>query len=72
VCAGFILANSAGMSEQALPSAASLICFCPASATSNLRSISPTCGQGLTLVHFSAQLEPCLAQYNTLHTLNTP
>ena len=27
--------------------------------------------QGLTLVHFSAQLEPCLTQENTLHTLNT-
>jgi hypothetical protein len=34
----------------------------------------PTPGrrQGLTLVHFSAQLEPCLAQENTLRTLNTP
>jgi hypothetical protein len=32
------------------------------------------CGarQGITLVHFSAQLEPCLSQGNTLHTLNTP
>jgi len=29
-------------------------------------------GQGLTLVHFSAQLEPCLTQENTLHTLDTP
>jgi hypothetical protein len=29
-------------------------------------------GQGLTLVHFSAQLEPCLTHKNTLHTLNTP
>jgi len=28
--------------------------------------------QGLTLVHFSAQLEPCLLQENTLHTGNTP
>jgi len=28
--------------------------------------------QGLTLVHFSAQLEPCLTHKNTLHTLNTP
>ena len=28
--------------------------------------------QGLTLVHFSAQLEPCLKQENTLYTLNTP
>jgi len=26
----------------------------------------------LTLVHFSAQLEPCLTQKNTLYTLNTP
>jgi len=29
-------------------------------------------GQGLTLFHFSAQLEPCLTQEITLHTLNTP
>ena len=28
--------------------------------------------QGLTLVHRRAQLEPCLTQQNTLHTLNTP
>jgi len=28
--------------------------------------------QGLTLVHFSAQLEPCLTQENALHTLPTP
>jgi hypothetical protein len=28
--------------------------------------------QGLTLVHFSAQLEPCLTRKSTLHTLNTP
>jgi len=27
---------------------------------------------GLTLVHSSAQLEPCLTHKNTLHTLNTP
>jgi len=28
--------------------------------------------QGLTPVHFSAQLEPCLTQEDTLHTPNTP
>jgi len=28
--------------------------------------------QGLTLVHFSAQLEPCLTQETTLHTLDHP
>ena len=33
---------------------------------------SPTHGQGLTLVRFSAQLEQCLTQENTLHNLNTP
>ena len=36
----------------------------------------PTCSdgewQGLTLLHFSAQLEPCLSRENTLHTLHTP
>ena len=36
--------------------------------------LTPLCTftQGLTLVHISAQLEPCLTQENTLHTLNTP
>ena len=29
-------------------------------------------GQRLTLVHFSAQLKPCLKQESTLHTQNTP
>ena len=29
-------------------------------------------GQGLTLVHFSVQLEPCLTHKNTLHPINTP
>jgi len=28
-------------------------------------------GRGLPLVHFSAQLEPCLTHKNTLHTLHT-
>jgi len=28
--------------------------------------------QGLTLVHFSAQLEPCLRHKNSLHTLKNP
>ena len=28
--------------------------------------------QGLTLIHFSAQLEPCLTHKNTSHTVNTP
>ena len=28
--------------------------------------------QGFTLAHVRAQLEPCLTQDNTLHTLNTP
>jgi len=28
--------------------------------------------QGLTLAHFSAQLEPCLTHKNTLHPLDTP
>jgi len=34
--------------------------------------VAAAAGQGLTLVHFSAQLEPCLTQESTLHTLNTP
>ena len=33
---------------------------------------APATYQGLTLFHFSAQLEPCLTQETTLHTLNTP
>jgi len=31
-----------------------------------------TLTQGLTLVQFSAQLEPCPTQKSTLHSLNTP
>jgi len=31
-----------------------------------------TSTQGLTLIHFSAQLEPSLTHKDTLHTLNTP
>jgi hypothetical protein len=31
-----------------------------------------TVAQGLTLVHFSPQLEPCLTHKNTLHTLYNP
>jgi len=33
---------------------------------------SATTNQGLTLVHVSAQLEACLTQEHTLHTLYTP
>jgi len=35
-------------------------------------ALPPTLSQGLKLVHFSAQLEPCVSQENTLHTLYTP
>jgi len=35
-------------------------------------SSSPSNWQGLTLVHFSAQLEPCLTHKDTPHTLNSP
>ena len=41
-------------------------------ASGSRRLKRPALGQGLTLVHFSAQLEPCLAQQNTLHTQDTP
>ena len=36
------------------------------------RATAAAISQGLTLVQFSAQLEPCLTQENNLHTLNTP
>jgi len=46
---------------------------CRWSSTARGRTASPRARDpGLTLVHFSAQLEPCLTQENTLHTLNTP
>jgi hypothetical protein len=35
-------------------------------------NVDPEVAAGAQLVHFSAQLEPCLSQENTLHTLNTP
>ena len=42
-----------------------------ASAAASAAAVA-TADQGLTLVHFSAPLEPCLTQKNTLHTLNNP
>jgi len=36
------------------------------------RGEQATTVQGLSLVHFSAQLEPCLTRKNTLHAVNTP
>jgi len=43
----------------------------PAAGRSAAAARMETSAHGLTLVHFSAQLEPCLSQENTLHTLNT-
>ena len=43
-----------------------------ASVSRSSSSPSSASSQGLTLVHFSAQLEPCLSQESTLHTLNIP
>jgi hypothetical protein len=43
-----------------------------AAAGADARAAPAAHGRGLTLVHFSAQLEPCLSHDNTLHTLNTP
>jgi len=36
------------------------------------RALRPRARQGLTLIHFLAQLKPCLTHKNTLHTLNDP
>jgi len=66
----------AGNSFQALPSCPSS----PSSGSAAAASVSAPASctflmaspQGITLVHFSAQLEPCLSQESTLHTLNTP
>jgi hypothetical protein len=44
----------------------------PTMTPEKLEKLMDALSQGLTLVHFSAQLEPCLTQENTLHTLNTP
>jgi len=41
-------------------------------AVSLMRNLMFSVSQGLTLIHFSAQLEPCLIHKNTLHTPNTP
>jgi hypothetical protein len=37
----------------------------------SIRCVRSAAIQGLTLVNFSAQLEPCLTQESTLHTINT-
>jgi len=44
----------------------------PLLSTLSPENLASAARQGLILVHFSAQLEPCLTQENTLHTLNTP
>jgi hypothetical protein len=44
----------------------------PPKSAAVVAALQTPAGQGLTLVHFSAQLEPCLSPENTLHTLNTP
>jgi hypothetical protein len=48
----------------------------PAKKESKPRKVTARCwlaeGQGLTLVHFSAQFEPCLTQEDTRHTPNAP
>jgi hypothetical protein len=44
----------------------------PPTATANPPLQYAAWKQGLTLVHFPAQLEQCLTHKSTLHTLNTP
>jgi len=44
----------------------------PRTSSSTRTRATPTCGQGLTLVHVTAQLELCVTQDNTLHTLYHP
>jgi len=61
------------VARRAAPSAGDrypLALYLVASATVGGRGLHSS--QGLTLVHFSAQLEPCLTHKNPLHTLNTP
>jgi len=45
--------------------------FVFASLSNAVRVSGPPTGQGLTLVHFSAQLEPYVTQKHTLNTPNT-
>jgi hypothetical protein len=45
---------------------------CPDASSPSRGNTNTRDRQGLTLVHFSAQLEPCLSQESTLHTLSTP
>ena len=47
----------------------------PSAAAEEYRAVPmeyDSAGQGLTLVHFSAQLESCLTEENTLHSLHIP
>jgi len=55
-----------------LPMAPRGAVYCNAAAAAAAEAAAEACMQGLTLVHISAQLEPCLTHKNTLHTLNTP
>jgi hypothetical protein len=71
-------ATSSSASVEALEDASTAVAVATSasSAPALLRPPSPSPAaattQGLTLVHFSAQLEPCLTHKNTLHALNTP
>jgi len=60
------------LSLRRLRNSASLLYFIMADGPFFCTSWKKSWKQGLTLVHFSAQLEPCLSQENTLHTLHTP
>jgi hypothetical protein len=67
-CSGGRRREGARTSERSTLLAGGLATRVPAAAS---RSLAPA-GPGLTtLVHFSAQLEPCLTQQSTLHTLST-
>ena len=42
------------------------------SSTSRRAAAASSTAQGLTLVHFSVQIQPCPTRKYTLHTINTP
>jgi len=57
-----VISVGVGVAAAAIVAATAAVATAAAAATT----------QELILVHFSAQLEPCLSQENTLYTLETP
>ena len=69
MCGGVAADLEAGISSMVSDSLTHCFAFAVPCAAALDAIAGLGCGQGLTLVHFSAQLEPCPTHKFTLHTL---